>query len=472
MSVLSYNGIVLPYAHTTVFNQTALRDKEGDTDFYATKYEIQVTTILNSAFLYTIPEKFLDYLSKSTDNEGQSTATPASMMRSIRHYLLLPRKSLSFVFNGVEMIPQPIDGNKGTVDCQNGPKPEFCKIVQLSDDSFIMTYSITAIYWDKLKQDDNGTKMEKGNPVLYNRWSESVDIDECEFTIRTRSGVFCIRSDNQDGGQADEWRDRMAVVGVPPGFVRQSSNYTISPDGLSLQYKIVDREVFKPPVYPSYKSSGRYTETTTHNSAQRHGECTVRLEGAKWVRQSDLVKNALIIAISKLGIAGNANLKKVSPKDAGNDVGSASFGYVGAKFFTFLEFGSITIDLFNNIVDVTLRCRLAPNKGRIFGLAGLNDYTENKEAKKLTDLDNQSRGRLCYTVGTSAGYSGERKYYTRGYANILLEAAKYYDPDNVNLEIGERADRSQITINQPIPTDNQTQLNKGTRVGQAGKKGE
>ena len=41
MSILSYNGVTLPYAYTTVFNQEAVGDS-SNTDWMITRFDINV----------------------------------------------------------------------------------------------------------------------------------------------------------------------------------------------------------------------------------------------------------------------------------------------------------------------------------------------------------------------------------------------------------------------------------------------
>ena len=200
MSIVTYNGITLPYPLTTRFEQNPLRDDKGDVDWCGTEFSIQVQCIINKAYLSTIDSTLT-----------AAYTNPAQVMNYIRSKLLQPRKELSFTFNGTEMIPARIKGNKGTVDIKNGPKPQFCIINQFTDDTFLATYSIKATYWENYKySDDYGvTVNQAGNNVMYNRWSETVEIDECNYSTRTRSGKYIIRTDNVDGEVADEMREAL-----------------------------------------------------------------------------------------------------------------------------------------------------------------------------------------------------------------------------------------------------------------------
>jgi hypothetical protein len=39
---------------------------------------------------------------------------------------------------------------------------------------------------------------------------------------------------------------KLATLAVPPGHLRESASYTISADGLVLDYRVVDRKVYEP----------------------------------------------------------------------------------------------------------------------------------------------------------------------------------------------------------------------------------
>ena len=100
-----------------------------------------------------------------------------------------------------------------------------------------------------------------------------------------RSGKIVIRSDNVEGKIADQVRTQLAVIAIPAGYLRKSSKYTVSPDGLGLHYDIVDHEVFKKPPVPAYKSSGSYKEQTQKAGAVRYVTASVTLDASKFVDQ-------------------------------------------------------------------------------------------------------------------------------------------------------------------------------------------
>ncbi len=138
MSLLSYNGVFLPYSTATQFDQRALRD-ESDTDWYLTEFNIKAQCVVNKNYLGLLAPDLAPGGVPVTDNA-------AAIMAAIRTRLMQHRRRLSFTFNGVELIPQPQQGVPGTVDAQNGPKPQSCQIVQLTNVTFLIVYHIIARY--------------------------------------------------------------------------------------------------------------------------------------------------------------------------------------------------------------------------------------------------------------------------------------------------------------------------------------
>jgi hypothetical protein len=365
-------------------------------------------------------------------------ANAATIMAYVRARLLQPRRSLSFTFNGQQLIPQPQTGLAGTVDAKNGPRPIDCIVVDLANQTFLLTYSIEAYYWE-----NNGAtipvKNAPGRSILYNRWSETVDIDYKNYTTKRRSGKFIIRSDNIGGNLADQFRNQMCVLGVIPGFVRESSSYTVDPSGLGIAYTIVDKEYFKPPPTPAFRASGKYIEETGKGGVARFGSCNLHLEGDKVTSQSLLVKTAIAIVSSKLTLNG-ADIVKDGIK--------IGFGYM------MLLSAKLEVDMYENIVDFYMRVQMPMARSRV---KGINAYV----------------GIITGTPYTEAGDGGNPfantpDYLLRGTANILLQAAKYYDPSLGATALGASDAPKAVNALIPVGANVSNQLNAGVSVGRAG----
>lgn len=128
MSVLSYNGVYLPYSFTTGFRQEAVYDDMSGTDWILTRFDIQIQCVVNADYATQLAPELV----------GIQTRSAADVMNIIRSRLLKPRKRLSFKFNGVELIPQPQEGigSPGDVDARNGPQPQSCILIELTNTAF------------------------------------------------------------------------------------------------------------------------------------------------------------------------------------------------------------------------------------------------------------------------------------------------------------------------------------------------
>jgi hypothetical protein len=384
---------------TTAFRQEVVYDDLSQTDICVIKFDIQVTCLISTDYLEAIAPQY-----RNTD-----VANAASVMELIRTDLLRPRKDLSFVVNGQELIPQRTENMRGTVDAKNGPQPQRCDIVQMTSSCFVLTYHVVAHYWERYDLDGSASvDLNENLPssmIMYNRWTESVDIDETDMTRRTRDGKFMIRSNNDAGYMADQLRSQLAVIGVPEGFLRESRTYTQAPDGLGLMYRIVDREAFKMPPSPAFTARGEYEEVASSLGAIRHGIATVELRGSKTTPQHRLVEVALSVVGAKLGINGAT----VSVQN-------------GKVRFNYLEHSSLKVNMYENVVKYSARAMLTGKREQFRGLP----VTGSLVVTPGSDYN---------LPGSTSGDAGTYvpPYTDRGTASILLQAAAYRDPDSAGI---------------------------------------
>lgn len=393
MAVLTYNGVTLPYTNITNFEQVVVYEEVGGVDVYLQRFDITAEAVINMNFASLVSPATA--AAPAGDTAGHNAA---ALMAVVRTKLRAPRKTLSVKFNGIELIPQTMVGNSGTVDAKNGPQPQFCNCVWLSNDTFIVQFRVVAHYWEKPDPllATYPVVNNHANPVLYNRWTESVSIDQNMMTRYTRAGQFAIRSDNQEGRIADRFRDQMAVVGVRAGMQRTRADYTQSPDGLILKYTVEDAEFYKPPPPLATKAEGYYTESTSVGGATRYGTVYLRLEAPKVVPQARLLRQCIEICTSKLRTNG-AGVIAGRPGEAINTLGIIQAGYV-------------KVDMYQNVVECQIKTFLNAPRIRIAGLPATHD--DIMTATPLSDDRN--------TIGIQT--------LGRGTQGVLLRAAAYYDP--------------------------------------------
>lgn len=377
MSVVTYSGVTLPYAYCTRFDQAAEYDESG-TDWYCTKFDIQVECVLNT--------NYLSQIASDLSGVADQFRSAGDIMAVIRARLLEPRRALSVKSNGAELIPQ---GGTGKVDSQNGPQPQSCSVISLTDTTFLVSYHIIARYWEtySVTQGVPFKSTQAGNNVLYNRWNETVDIDNANFSTRTREGKFIIRSDNAGGKIADELRTQMAVVGVPKGFLRKSSRYTVDKSGLGIAYTLVDQEQFKMPPPPAFEAAGKYIESTqVKGGAIKYGEVWVSLRGDKLTDQGKLLEAAIKVAGAKL----NRRSQQIGSK-----------GHI-------VENARAEVDLYKNEVLFQIKVYYPIENKRFQGMAA------------WAGIDTSTPG--------SDGVNYTPTMYSRGTAQLLMRTAQYYDP--------------------------------------------
>ena len=422
MSIVTYNGVTLPYANITQFDQESVYDDSG-TDRIYTRISVAVQCVINAKYLATIGGDLISSTGGTVTR--QVTDDAAEIMKAIRQRLLQQRKEWSMTFNGVELIPFN-SGLEGDVDAKNGPQPQACRVVQLTNVTFLLVWSCVGHFWENPNKDADGniivpSRNGPGATVLSNRWTEIQEIDGRNFTTYTRQGKYIIRSDNAQGQIVDDLREQMAVLAPYKGFLRETSSYKVSPDGLAMEYLIRDREQFKMPPVPAFKAEGSYTETaTTPSLALRYGEVRIRLEGDLFTPQAVLLDKAIAIAVVRI-----ATRQSQFPSPNG-----IAFGKIGIP-----QGASVKYDFYTNTVEVVMRTMYAADPFRIGGISAFS------------------------SLATTAPYSDTQQdpppYLPAGSAGLLLHAAAYYDPNLVNVTLNEDG-----------------QLDEGVEPGRAGKFGE
>jgi len=471
MSVVTYDGVTLPYPDCTRFDTSSVYDPSG-TDRTLTKFDIQAQCVVSAAYLIALAPSLIDANTLPVTND------PADIMNLLRDKLLVARKRLSFKVNGVEMIPQSRDagGNllTGTVDAKNGPQPQSCPISQINANSFLLTYHIVAHYWENPSTGATVPITNRaGNPVLSNRWTETVDMDDCEYTTRTRTGTVTIRSDNAEGVTPDQLRSTMAVVGLPVGFLRQSRKYDLTADGLSLNYSLVDKEVFFLPPEPAFRAEGEFTVSVTKQSIM-HMTCAVRLRGTAQGNQANLLRAAISACTQKITKAlpkpPPVNNPALQPANVG--IGNA----IGAALNPRIALGQIgdAIGFVRNMVESRLGLQANPLAGYIMmdftAVLGMYDNTASCSIQVLTAPPTEPTPEEWAGNPLSEGV-GPPEYHDRGTADLLLQAAAYYDPSVRGTVLAGGVIRSGNNPRSPEGTDS-TQLSAGKQPGQVGKDGE
>jgi hypothetical protein len=239
MSVLFYNGVRLDLIQTQALDQSVVYDP-SNTDYLYTKIRLRVQGIINNT------------ISPATSGE-----TPNQTMVRIRKCLLAPRQQLYYGTAGYDpsqpfasqvqnlLIVAPVAGFN--VDSNNGPKPISCSITLITVVTYVVTYEIEVALYECCQS--------AALPYVSNRWTETHDLDTEGYLTRKIDGQVIFNSQyvnakTQPGSTgspiADNWRLLIAPpsIAVTPGYIRQSSSFAVTPDGLQLRYTITDKQQY------------------------------------------------------------------------------------------------------------------------------------------------------------------------------------------------------------------------------------
>lgn len=458
MSVLSYNGITLPYANSTDFRQEAVYDPRGHTDRILMKIVLTVQSMVNVNYLADLAPGLLD------KNKNPTTNNPADIIDFIRTSLLKPRQSLSYSFDGRELIPVRVQGNKGNIDAKNGPKPLALHCQQLTNTTFLITYAIEAHYWENNQFKDGQVSANlSSNIVLYNRWRETVEIDVDLMSTYTREGSYAIRSDNNQGKTANAVLTQMIPGAVREGFIRKQETFTLSDDGLTMDYKIVEEEKFRMPPEFATQAHGWYKLHLQSFGCFATYEVYCDLKGPKINFQSSRVANPkaaaqankspqdLLIQAAIYECMARFNLNGVfilpqkidDYKDAKTTPPNAVISQM-----------DITADMYDNHVQVHIIA------------------IQQKDIPNNFGIDTARLGNA--TTGSKRPIN---PINLRGSARLQLQAAAYYDPNNTEQKsldnlafVTDAGDKDTIT-EQKTNQYQAANFNPGRLPGQEGKKG-
>lgn len=96
----------------------------------------------------------------------------------------------------------------------------------------------------------------------------------------------------------------MRMLCVPPllnGYRRMKQSYATDPTGLTLKYRIEDRQAHAAPPKPAVSFSGHYIESATGSmGVTKHGDVRIRMVGPPGVDKQQLIAAAFKIAINRV----------------------------------------------------------------------------------------------------------------------------------------------------------------------------
>jgi hypothetical protein len=321
MSVYTYNNVTLQHCRTLEFRVESKRDSTN-TDHIYNEYTVRVR-----GFVATSQGAF--------PGVGDSLSTAATLAL-IKAQLETPRRSFTYSIAGTTLVSVG-QGFATLLDAKIGPDPQPAVVREVTSGTFLVEHGVTC----RVVDCDN--QCDATDPVLSLRWTQTESFDENWFSHLTTQGRLIVRSDLLQS--ADNFR-ALATPGILPDYQRKSSKYTLSPDGLELEFQFEDVEVDRLPPYPATKASGSFT-VMADKTYKRVGQVNVHLEGPKGTSRATLMVRALAMCYSKLGAEGFRN-----PFPGGDPAKSIP-----------LVWGTFREDLFAPVVDVVMNAMLPPLVG-------------------------------------------------------------------------------------------------------------
>lgn len=233
---------------------------------------------------------------------------PALVLADVKSLLSEPRKELSVSFGTQQIIacnPATSSTAGGAdVDVENGPKPRHVEVTH------VVTNKIYKVHFSiDFTLVHCGTSISNYVPVLNNRWSISEAMDENHYVTRRIQGRMRLSSATVPA-QAVKG---VVVPGRENGFRRMSVEYTVAPNGLDVDYTVVDRQTHTAAPSPATSISGTHTETT-NDGVMFASQLSVRLEGPISADKRDLIQRGLQIVDAKLNyiaLTDNNNRKAI-----------------------------------------------------------------------------------------------------------------------------------------------------------------
>lgn len=307
-----YNGVEIRNCLTRVFDQEAVYDASG-TDLLYHKFTIHVQGYVHGIYQNTTPNVGVKTLVPMMNPEADLTADSASAVinqQNARQRLLQPRKPFTMIVGDKVLLSAKAYGdtttlfgisNKSVVyfDVNNGPKPQRVAIQAIAGTSLIPIEFSIEICAVECETENNST-----GGALNNRWTVADEMDHNWYTTRTIHGRLRVRyaALNPNLFRA------MVFPPLQPGFRRERISTTTSPDGLELEYTVVDKEIYAACPHPGVTWEGTVAWNSGQEASKLYGECHVVINGSKLDDRTEMLIMALDVCYQKLYLHDPRNL--------------------------------------------------------------------------------------------------------------------------------------------------------------------
>ncbi len=271
-----YNGVAIELTQTLEFSWVMEYDPT-ETDALFTRYTIRVRGFI-------------------TQGQGQfpgvdgTTASSSITVNAIKSLLQAPRRPMRYILGATPLLSVAV----GTIDDKNGPIPLPAVVKEVSTGTFYVECGcvVRLVACDTACPDGSSR-----SPVISLRWTQTESFDENWNSNLTTDGKLIVRSSMLQC--ADNFRIN-CTPDIAIDYIRTRSSYTISPDGLEMDFHFEDQEMDRLPPFPATTATGTYVVTTPRPGGLRIGTVMIDLTAPKGINRSVLMYRAIRMAYAKL----------------------------------------------------------------------------------------------------------------------------------------------------------------------------
>ncbi len=267
MSMVSYNGISIPYAMTRVHQIGPVMDPSGSDELFL-RVRLEA-------------EGLVDYDQDNPIMSGLTGGSAERVLKTIRHMLCQPRKPLYYDTEigpgGTPTANSLINLPTGRDDA-NGPIPDDAAIdVQFTSPGCYMVKFAVETYIRECNPYSSSAGRPPDQPLSI-RWETAIDFTDQFQCLLTRTGTAIISS--LSAISIDTIRRNWVTPRIPPGFARKQAHYQMSRDGLRCDFRFVDAQLQYAPPAPAVSLDIVQTEETRPTGVgMRDGVISVRCKG-------------------------------------------------------------------------------------------------------------------------------------------------------------------------------------------------
>lgn len=291
-----YNGQQILGCELLLFEQVEVRD-DSQTDQVYDRVRIRLRGMIHTQVPVTHGVLHSPTINTGVPVSNRFIALQQTMMEVGEEFSL-------YIDNGELLFAAgPFSGGFGTgtgaagyADVRNGPHPVDFKIIKVvSNRTLKIEFEIECCIV-------SCATLTNGAGILSNRWGWTEMIDENWFTRRILNGRMVLASATIN---IHAFRTKL-IPRVQQGFKRELIQVVSSPDGLTMDYTVVDMQMKYSTPYPGTKIKGTHVVSQTQNGAMAIHKIDFTLAGPPDVDKRALISLAAKIAVDRTnGLLGS-----------------------------------------------------------------------------------------------------------------------------------------------------------------------